>query len=221
MKKHTRIKNKPTTHLLYILDESGSMESIKSSVIDGFNEYMQGLKKKGGFKVTLTKFDSTGIRTPYVAKNIKEVPKLTVETYSPGSMTPLFDACVDAIEHLAKEVNDKQPVLVAIMTDGMENDSRHHTQTCLRDLITKLQAQGNWTFIFMGANQDSWETATQWGISRGNIANWQATGEGAHKIFRNLAQNTVMYDMSMTSNAQKGIAMNVQNFFTQEMKEKI
>ncbi len=43
MKKPTRT-NKLTTNLLYVLDESGSMDYIKPSVISGFNEYIDGLR---------------------------------------------------------------------------------------------------------------------------------------------------------------------------------
>ncbi len=204
--------NKLNTRLLYVLDESGSMEDIKPSVISGFNEYIHGLQKMGNFTVTLTKFDSMGIRTPYSALPVKKVPKLNADTYSPGQMTPLYDACVEAIENLALEMTDGQPVLVAIQTDGLENASKHHTEKCLRNLIQKLQAKGNWSFVFMGANQDSWAVAQNLGIPQGNIVNWQATTLGTQNVFRGLAQNTAMYCMAMSENAEKGVALNTSNF---------
>jgi hypothetical protein len=38
------MKNKHQVHNLIILDESGSMSSIKSSIISGFNELVQSVK---------------------------------------------------------------------------------------------------------------------------------------------------------------------------------
>ncbi len=207
MKKPTRT-NKLTTNLLYVLDESGSMDFIKSSVISGFNEYIGGLRK-GDFKVTLVKFDSNGIRTPYTRLPAKDVPKLNNDTYTPDATTPLYDAVVNSVENFAKEIPDGQPALVAIMTDGEENASREHTEKCLQELIGKLQARGNWTFVFMGANQDSWATATRWGIAKGNIANWQATSQGAKRIFASMAMGTASYSASLS----KGESLSSSNFF--------
>ncbi len=213
MKKSTRT-NKLTTNLLYILDESGSMQDIKSAVIDGFNEYMNGLKTKGGFKVTLTKFDSEGLRTPYSSLEIKKVPKLNADTYRPNASTPLYDSVVNSVENLAKEVKDNQPVLVAIQTDGLENASHEHTEKCLRELIQKLTAKGNYTFVFLGANQDSWATAQTWGIPQGNIANWQATPTGTMQSFNLMRGSSMAYSATMLDNSQKGVALNTSNFFS-------
>ena len=207
------MKNNLTTHVTYILDESGSMQDIKPSVISGFNEYIKSLQnQQGKFLFTLTKFDSRGIRTPYTLLNIHDVKPLNNETYSPGEMTPLFDAVVDTVESIADRIKDNEPSLVVIMTDGLENASKKHNADCLKDLIHKLQHKGNWTFVFMGANQDSWQMATKIGISAGNVANWQATAQGTNQYFRGLAQDTAMYAVSMADSAEKGASLNVSNF---------
>lgn len=217
-KKVTKTKEK--TILNFILDESGSMSSIKSSVISGFNEYVQGLRK-GNFSFTLTKFDSMGIRIPYVAKDIKDVEDLTEETYLPGQMTPLYDAVCRTIKEVEKKVKD-QPVLIAIMTDGQENDSQEFTQKDLSEMIKRLQKKGNWTFVFMGANQDSWATARQWGISRGNTMDWQATHQGTQSAFHAMAASTVNYSNVMEEYAKyhDPSMMNVKSFFVDKGKGK-
>lgn len=188
MKKKT---TKKPTIISFILDESGSMDSIKDSVISGFNEYVSTLKKqKGDFLFTLTKFDSVGVRVPYKLKAIKDVAKLSDETYRPGQMTPLYDAVCKTIKDLQKEVKTKQPVLVAIMTDGEENSSMEYTQKELEAMIKELQADGNWTFVFMGANQDSWAVAQKIGITRGNTMDWESSAKGVNIAYASMGLAT-------------------------------
>lgn len=182
-----------TTVINFILDESGSMSSITESVISGFNEYIDNLKKQGKFKFTLTKFDSTGIRTPYIATALSNVKPLDHSTYQPGQNTPLYDAVCETIIEVEKEVADNTPVLVVIMTDGQENASKEYTQVQLNEMIKRLQAKGNWTFVFLGANQDSWLIAEQFGIKKGNIMNWQATEVGTKNVFRGVAMASAAY----------------------------
>lgn len=98
------------TLINFILDESGSMQDIKESTISGFNEYVGSLKrqKKQKYLFTLTKFDSTGIRIPYIARDIKKVPKLNSDTYQPGQNTPLYDI-VTTIANMVYGYNGSDP----------------------------------------------------------------------------------------------------------------
>lgn len=202
-------KKNTTTAVSFILDESGSMDSIKPSVIEGFNKYISELKKqKGNIVFTLTKFDTNGIRTPYENKDIKKVEKLTDKTYQPNAMTPLYDACVKTIERISETKSDKA-FLVAIMTDGYENSSTEHNEECLTDLIKKLQAKGNWTFVFLGANQDSWATAQRLGISKGNVMDWQATSTGTNQAFAAMAMATRNFSASVN----RGESLKSASFF--------
>lgn len=207
-----------TSIVNFILDETGSMGSIKDATINGFNEYINGLKKnkKGKILFTLTKFDSEGLRTPYVLTDISRVELLSEKTYQPGSMTPLYDAVVETVEKVADKIKDNEASLVIVMTDGEENASKKHNEKCLHDLIGKLQKKGNWTFAFLGANQDSWATAKNWGIPMGNISNWQATPQGTQSAFRSSTVANLNYVGTMASNISSGQALNTDNFFGQE-----
>ena len=206
-----KLKKQSQLSVTFLLDESGSMESIKNDVIEGFNEYIHSLKKQKNstFKFTLTKFDSNGITTPYVGVDIRKVEKLTDNTYHPGAMTPLYDAVVEAVEKVVDEVKDNQPVLVAILTDGFENASKEHNEQCLTDLIKRLQAKGNWTFVFLGANQDSWATAQRLGIFKGNVMDWQATPQGTSQVLSAMAMSTGNF----AANVNTGTSLKSTNFF--------
>lgn len=212
---------KLTTIVNYILDNTGSMQPIKDSTINGFNEYIQTLKKKKNGKVlfSLTKFNSYGIEKPYVAVDLEKVEKLDSNTYKPDGMTPLYDACVETIEAVAGEINGKNgpvAILTVIMTDGEENASQKHTEKCLSNLIAKLQKQGNWTFVFLGANQDAWAKAAGMGISMDNALNWQATRAGTTSVFASVAAGSVNYMSSMQDNNVKGVALNTSKFFNKK-----
>lgn len=186
----------------FILDKSGSMASIEKDVIGGFNSYIKELKEGKNSKdilFTLTLFDTVSIDTPYLLTPIKDVQPLNSKTYRPNGGTPLYDAAVETIENIADRVDEmkgRKAVVVTIMTDGEENSSVKHDQDCLKDLIEKLEKRGNWTFTFMGANQDAWNTANKFGIAAGNTMSWEASSLGSTNALRSLAQNTVMYAMS-------------------------
>jgi hypothetical protein len=69
-------------------------------------------------------------------------------------------------------------VIVAILTDGLENASRRYGWSDIGDRI-KLQSETyKWTFFFLGANQDAIATAAQLNISSANAASYLADDAG-------------------------------------------
>lgn len=83
---------------LIILDESGSMQSIKTSIVGSFNETLQVIinadqkHEDQNHFVTFVTFDSEGIREHNYLQPASSLQKLTMETYLPGAATPLYDA---------------------------------------------------------------------------------------------------------------------------------
>lgn len=172
----------------FILDKSGSMESVVDATISGFNEYVQTLKKDGNkYSFTLTLFD-TGIETPIKGEAIGDVKKLDRKSYVPNGSTALYDAVCTTI----KGVHEKkgQKVITIIMTDGQENASHEYNERDMRALIGGKEKQGNWTFVYLGANQDSYAVAANFGISQMNTANFSATGAGTMRAFSVMAMAT-------------------------------
>lgn len=214
---------KLSTVIHFILDQTGSMQSIKKQTVNGFNEYLQTMKSKSGkFLFSLTKFSSIMIERPYEMMNIKKVRQLTEEGYNPNGGTPLFDACVDSIEATVKEVDrldEDAAVLIVILTDGEENSSERHTQECLRDLIQKLEKRGNWTFVFMGPELTAWETSKTLGISANNTRGWKQTPEGANDIMRSVAMASMDYSSAMEVSHARGGELNSKSFFVETPEE--
>lgn len=191
----------------FILDQSGSMGVTRDATIEGFNEYLSALKKdmKKGDQIlfSLTLFDHN-VMTKYVAVPIEKVQPLTRKTYQPAGMTALYDAVVETVEkaHDAfEELKGRKRALVTIMTDGGENSSKEHDEGCVADLIKKLTDE-DWTFTFLGANQDSWATTQRWGIASANVANYSNQNNAqVRSAFRNLGESTAFYAMSASASA--------------------
>ena len=164
-----------TALITFILDESGSMASIQHAAREGFNAYLREQIAHGGETWwTLTTFNKN-VHTRFSALPGRRVPLLGGE-YAPRGSTALYDAIGASIEktraHLA-ELGSGRPadVIVVILTDGMENASREWSRDQVFDLITEAENAG-WQFIFLGANQDSWEVSQRMGIRRGAVVDW-------------------------------------------------
>ena len=93
MSKSKKAGTDPYTLVTFLLDETGSMESIKDDTIGGFNSYLGSLKAEAApIDFTLIKFDSRRIEKVCVAVPVSQVAELTMESYQPGASTPLIDA---------------------------------------------------------------------------------------------------------------------------------
>ena len=89
-------------YVSFLLDETGSMHSIKQDTIGGFNEYVDTLKKDGAdIAFSLVSFNSNGTQSRYAAESIDAVPPLTNDNYQPTAATPLIDAAVKDVRDAA------------------------------------------------------------------------------------------------------------------------
>lgn len=150
------------THIVFVLDRSGSMGSVATDAAGGFNAFVEAQRKlPGKARLTLIQFDH---EYQVMCKNakLKDVPKLVAgENYIPRGSTALLDAVARAIaEHEGKE-----RVIVAILTDGQENHSREITREALRQQIEAKQAAG-WQFQYLSSDLDAFSDASAMGISR-------------------------------------------------------
>ena len=131
---------------LIILDESGSMQSIKEYVIRGFNETIQTIRGAAEKEPALEQwinfysFNSGGIREQIPLSPVQALQELNDETYKPDSGTPLYDAVGYACNKLRKEIQEMEDVtvLVTILTDGEENASREYDHAAIAALIGEL-----------------------------------------------------------------------------------
>ncbi len=192
------------------------MWGIKDATISGFNEYLDGLKRREEkvlFSFTL--FD-TNVTRVCTLKPVKEVKTLTKNTYDTNGNTALYDAVVETVEDVASKLDElrgKVAILNVVMTDGQENSSIKHNSGCLKDLMKKLEAEKRWTFVFLGANQDSWANTQNVGFARGNVVDFTFSGSGIGGSFKSLSQNTAHYMSAMSVSGMGGGDLKSDNFF--------
>lgn len=163
-----KAKKENKTLVSFVLDETGSMQTCKQATISGFNEYVESLSRKTkGTVFQLTRFNSEKVDTSKPVP-IGDAEKLTDKNYQPDHNTPLYDAIGKTINALG---SPRERVLFVIMTDGEENSSQEFTRDSIFKLIKEKEKE-NWSFVFLGANQDSWETGRSIGLAKGNTANF-------------------------------------------------
>lgn len=214
MKKNTPKAKSPSakeTLVAFILDKSGSMGTVRQATISGFNEYVGTLRKdkKSKYAMSFTLFD-TNVEKRHVSEPLSSVEDLTEATYRPDGMTALYDAAMQTISETEKVAKKGQPVLCVIMTDGEENSSKEYTEKELKAKIGELEKK-NWTFVFLGANQDAWAVGQKFGMSHTNVANYHSTDVGTRGAFAKVAANTMMYAQSASMGGGGGAS-----FFTKE-----
>jgi len=161
-----------TKKVAYVLDKSGSMGSCCREAVEGTNRFLDSLREEDPHtRISITLFD-TQVAVPARDLPVAEVPGLTPEAYRPGGCTALYDAVGHTILTLDESAKEDEFLLVAILTDGMENSSVRFTQGDVFRMIQERQATGRWTFVFLGADQDSWASAERLGIDRRNATNF-------------------------------------------------
>jgi Mg-chelatase subunit ChlD len=163
----------PITHIYFLLDRSGSMESMRDDVIGGFNAFLREQVADGRDAVmTLVQFDSGNSHEVLVdAAPLETVSPLTRGTFEPRGGTPLFDAMGTLIIEASRraEVEDgRETVIFVTFTDGEENASSEFSKDKVFLLVDERTKKG-WTFVYLGANQDSYREGGRVGFSADSI----------------------------------------------------
>lgn len=148
--------------ICFVLDETGSMDIVKNETIDGYNEYVNSLRKQKGTAMLLVRFNSHAI-TVGEPESIQKATVLSSDNYIPDAMTPLYDAVGEAIRKV-EDVVKNENVIVVIMTDGLENASRVYKRETLFSLVTEKEKSG-WKFVYLGANQDAYAAGLSFGVN--------------------------------------------------------
>lgn len=208
--------SKKTTVVHLLIDQSGSMSGTRQSTVDGINEYVNTLKKDGGkYKVSLTMFDSDGegklrLDKPWKNVYIDDVPELTLDDYKPNGGTPLHDAFCMTLKSMADRKDEKH--LFVVLTDGYENTSKEYVAEDMKKLKNKFEEKENWTFVYLGANQDAFSVSSSYGFTAQNTSNFNATNLGTNVMFANLGAATRSYSASAS--------MSTASYFTPEQQKK-
>jgi hypothetical protein len=169
--------NPHLTEIAYILDRSGSMQSMQEPAVAAFNDFIKiQLDVPGDARLTLVQFDDA-YEVPIAATPIREVPQLTAATYTPRGRTALLDAIgrtvIETDRRITALPEAEKPgkVILTIFTDGQENASREYTATHISDLIRLYRDTKGWEFLFLAANQDAIANAAAMNMDTHSSAN--------------------------------------------------
>lgn len=183
-----------TLNVAFVWDMSGSMAAVDGATREGTRGYLMDLakeekkliKKDGAGTYTrfsLTAFDTAFERwlddEPISEINIDQI----IGQYQPRGGTALYDAIANTITNLATKLKgerESEKCLVIVMTDGQENSSQEYSlrdngKKRLFDLIQAYEKKGNWTFVYLGANVNSFAEAQAIGIPVGNAAYYSSS----------------------------------------------
>ena len=184
------METKHKVYNLIILDESGSMQSIKKTIMNGFNEVVQTIKRvaleypEQEHTVTFVSFNSAGIKKIHENSKIDSLNQIDDRSYQPNGGTPLFDAMGASFFNLNWIIEKENPknynVLVTILTDGEENASKEHTGDTIKEIV-ELYKSKNWTFTYIGANHDVDLFASR--ISINNVMKFETSEEDMQRMF--------------------------------------
>lgn len=190
----------------FLLDGSGSMNSVKSFTLEAFNSYVDALRAADNIAFSLIRFASDDIEKLMFETPIKEVKALTDATYRCAGGTPLIEAAITTINALAAALPSKPDVskiIVCIQTDGEENASGHeYTWDVLRALIAEKQKLG-WEFNFLGAGIDAYQQGARMGVSTANTMSYDSSKMGTtREAFRDRGMAHASYSAGLSANTQ-------------------
>ena len=201
--------NTNLTHILFILDRSGSMSSMAGAAIEGFNRLLEEQRAEpGDARLTLVLFDDL-YEVPCDDIPLAEVVPLDRETYVPRGSTALLDAICRGVDELGAKLaatpEEQRPgtVITAILTDGEENASTRHTWQDVQQRIRHQTDAYQWQFLFLGANQDAIATAALAGIAAHNASTFvadhagsAATMDAITRKMKSIRKSRARYDMT-------------------------
>ena len=181
---------KNMSSISFILDRSGSMQTIKNDTIGNFNSFIETQKKTPGeATLELIQFSDHGCDESTFNGDIQAVPGLTQHTFTPHGCTALLDCIGNTVDSLGerlskmKEEDRPEHVIVVILTDGEENNSKKFTWAQISDKIKHQQDNYKWQFLFLGANQDAIATAGKMHIPGTHAMNYTADAKGTQQAY--------------------------------------
>ena len=148
------------TEIWMILDRSGSMSDLHAATVEAYNGFIRTQQQEPGHALyTLRQFDHEVLETH------SRVPRTAVQPLLPGQFVPrgrtaLLDAVGKAIDDLgsilANTPEEERPakVVIAILTDGMENASCHYPHGKVAEMIRHQRETYAWEFVFLASGMD-------------------------------------------------------------------
>lgn len=176
--------------IVFVIDESGSMGSLQSDVIGGFNRLIdEQYEVEGKADVTLITFANT-VKVVLDNVDIEDVEHLTNQSYSPSGGTAMNDAIGTALTKVLREAPEK--AIINIFTDGYENVSREFQAHQVKELVKQAEAKG-YQVVFLAANIDEVSVGQTFGLAAGMTRGFVANAAGMESAYLQASAATKSY----------------------------
>jgi hypothetical protein len=191
-------------HVVFVLDESSSMEHLKSAVVRVFRDQVKFLAEISQemdqeTRVSIWTFShASEIHCLVHDVDVLRLPDIE-EYYHPNGWTALLDATGKALDDIAliPQHRGDHAVLLFVITDGEENSSRYTSAALLKQRLAGLPE--NVSPIFLVPNETGRNAAERCGVPKGNIAIWETTAKGIEKASTQVkAATTAFYQTRAT-----------------------
>jgi hypothetical protein len=184
-RKTKTVVKKEKNHVVFIIDESGSMGGLESAVVSTFNKWKSKIKEENSkynqeTTVSLIKFNNQS-NISFFNASIDTLEDWNSSNYRPNGGTALFggiDLAIRSINGLnQKDVSN----LLVIITDGYENSSGDLVRTVPPEMM-KLQKEGNWSFVVLVPPGNKQSFVRTYNLLSDNVEEWTATAQGLREV---------------------------------------
>lgn len=219
----TKLELVPINHIVFVIDESGSMAKHKGTVERVFDEQVKTLAARSvesnqETRVSLYLFNfgrfDPNIRCVVYDRDVLRLPSLKGQ-YNPTGGTPLVRATLQALNDLSKtpELHADHAFLLYTITDGEETERAAALNSLLHERISNLEHKENWTIAALVPDLVGVHYCRELGFSAGNIMQWDVSN--IEEVGTAVAQSTQNY-MTMRAAGKRS----TKGLFTAEVKAK-
>lgn len=206
--KKKELPSTPVNNVLFVLDRSGSMQSLRRKVTEETNRRIEEMRQYDltynmETRISILEFSDS---TKWAVKDTH----VSVANYAPvrisENMTALAEACYEGIKYLKTlpPRSKDESFLVLILTDGGENQSSPAAVKNLPKAIKSLPE--NWTVTYIGPGS-GWAIAN--GIPAENCLLWSGAANDYVRTAQAQSVGTQSYYLARSTGASA-----VQSFYT-------
>lgn len=159
------------THIIIVLDASGSMSSIQDDIKGSFNTFLDKQRQEPGKTVfDLFQFNDEVARLVKSA-DLAQFHDDLMARYDCSGCTAMNDAICIAMDTVGQDfanmTEEERPanVLCVIITDGMENASKKFSTKDVKERIEHQKTKYNWEFVYLAADPNAYDAGEALGIS--------------------------------------------------------
>lgn len=160
----------PAAHVVFVLDDSGSMEEYEHITAQAFDAMVESLQlcKGADIVMTLIKYGNY-YQCVYSRKHIQLVKPIEYSPCQAG--TAIYDSLLRAIDSIKSPPREEKTIII-MQTDGGDNESRHSKREVERAVL--LAKSAGVEFLFMDAAEGVYVNSEELGFTKAETIHYSA-----------------------------------------------